>query len=124
MKKVEYSQAARRKLKALKLRLTAELGPETAAKALKRITDSARGLADFEEKGVMLSSMFDIHCDYRYLYAGHNYLFYRIEKDRIIIVEIFDEREDFMYKLFGISSISMHGIKSHKGAPSGYTIMP
>ena len=124
MKKVEYSQAARRKLKALKLRLTAELGPETAAKALKRITDSARGLADFEEKGVMMSSMFDIHCDYRYLYVGHNYLFYRIEKDRIIIVEIFDEREDFMYKLFGISSISMHGIKSHKGAPSGYTIMP
>ena len=52
MKKVEYSQAARRKLKALKLRLTAELGSETAAKALKRITDSARGLADFEEKAL------------------------------------------------------------------------
>ena len=110
MKKVEYSQAARRKLKALKLRLTVEIGPETAAKALKRITDSARGLADFEEKGVMLSSMFDIHCDYRYLYAGHNYLFYRIDKDRIIIVEIFDEREDFMYKLSGISSISQESI--------------
>lgn len=35
MKKVEYSQVVRRKLKALKLRLTAEFGPETAAKALK-----------------------------------------------------------------------------------------
>ena len=110
MKKVEYSQVVRRKLKALKLRLTAEFGPETVAKTLKRITDSARGLADFEEKGVMLSSMFDIHCDYRYLYVGHNYLFYRIEKDKIIIVEIFDEREDFMYKLFGISSISQESI--------------
>ena len=52
MKKVEYSQVVRRKLKALKLRLTAEFGPETAAKALKRITDSARGLADFEEKAL------------------------------------------------------------------------
>ena len=41
---------------------------------------------------------------------GHNYLFYRIEKDKIIIVEIFDEREDFMYKLFGISSISQESI--------------
>lgn len=110
MKKVEYSQVVRRKLKALKLRLTAEFGPETAAKVLKRITDSAKRLADFEEKGVMLSSMFDIHCDYRYLYVGHNYLFYRIEKDKIIIVEIFDEREDFMYKLFGISSISRESI--------------
>ena len=50
MKTVEYSQVVRRKLKALKLRLTAEFSPETAAKALKRIKDSARGLADFEER--------------------------------------------------------------------------
>ena len=110
MKKFEDSQVGRRNLKALKLRLTVEFGPETAAKALKRITYAARGLADFEEKGFKLSSMFDIHCDYRYLYVGHNYLFYRIEKDRIIIVEIFDEREDFMYKLCGISSISQESI--------------
>lgn len=26
--------------------------------------------------------------------------FYRIEKDKVIIVEMFDEREDFMYKLY------------------------
>lgn len=36
MKKVEYSQVVRRKLKALKLRLTAEFNAETAAKTLKR----------------------------------------------------------------------------------------
>lgn len=50
--------------------------------------------------------MYDVECDYRYIYAGHNYLFYRIENNKIIIVEMFDEREDFMYKLFGISSMS------------------
>ena len=33
-------------------------------------------------------------------------MFYRIEENRIIIVEMFDDREDFMYKLFGIRSIS------------------
>ncbi len=110
MKKIEYSHIVRRKLKTLKMRLTAEFGPESAAKALKRIMDSVKSLTDFEEKGVMLSSMFDIHSDYRYLYVCHNYLFYRIENDRIIIVEIFDEREDFMYELFGISSISQESI--------------
>ena len=110
MKKLEYSQVVRRKLKALRVRLTDEFGSEAAEKALKRITDAARGLEDFAEKGVAVSSMYDIDCDYRYLYVGHNYLFYRIEKDRIIIVEIFDEREDFMYKLFGISSISQESI--------------
>lgn len=110
MRKLEYSQIVRRKLKALRVRLTDEFGSEAAGKALKRITDAARGLEDFAEKGVPVSSMYDIDCDYRYLYAGHNYLFYRIEKDRIIIVEMFDEREDFMYKLFGISSVSRESL--------------
>lgn len=106
MKKLEYSQIVRRKLKALRVRLTDEFGTEAAGKALRRITDTARGLEEFAEKGVSISSMYGIDCDYRYLYVVHNYLFYRIEKERIIIVEMFDEREDFMYKLFGISSIS------------------
>lgn len=35
---------------------------------------------------------------------NHNYVFYRIEPEKIMIVEMFDEREDFMYQLFGIST--------------------
>ena len=104
MKKVEYSQIVRRKLKNLKARLTSEFGSEVSKKSIKKITDVARGLANFEEKGILVSSMYDIECDY--IYVAHNYLFYRIEKDKIIIVEMFDEREDFMYKLFGISATS------------------
>lgn len=52
MKKLEYSQIVRRKLKALRVRLTDEFGSEAAGKALKRITDVARGLEEFAEKGV------------------------------------------------------------------------
>lgn len=46
---------------------------------MKKITDAIRGLAKFEEN-------------------------YRIELDKIIIVEIFNEREDFIYQLFGTST--------------------
>ena len=106
MKRVEYSQIVRRKLKMLKVRLTAEFGAKVAAKALKDITRAVRGLETFEEKGVSVSSMYDVECDYRYLFVGHNYLFYRIESDKIIIVEMFDDREDFMYNLFGITTTS------------------
>lgn len=106
MKKVEYSQIVRRKLKNLKARFTSEFGSEVSKKSIKKITDVTRGLGNFEEKGILVSSMYDIECDYRYIYVAHNYLFYRIEKDKIIIVEMFDEREDFMYKLFGISATS------------------
>lgn len=104
MKKIEYSQIVRCKLKTLKIRLTSEFGLEVSRRALKRITKAVRGLADFEEKGVSVSSMYDMECDYRYLYVGHNYLFYRIERDKIVIVEMFNDREDFMYKLFGVNT--------------------
>jgi len=110
LKKVEYSQIVRRKLKALRRCLTDEFGLEVSRKTLKQITDAARGLGDFAEKGISVASMYDLGCDYRYLYAGHNYLFYRIESSRIIIVEMFDEREDFMYKLFGISTTSQESL--------------
>lgn len=110
MKKVEYSQIVRCKLKALRGRLTSEFGSEVSRKSLKQITDAARGLENFAEKGVSVSSMYDIDCDYRYLYVGHNYLFYKIEKDKIIIAEMFDDREDFLYKLFGISTTSQESL--------------
>ena len=110
MKRVEYSQIVGRKLKNLKANLTAEFGAEISRKSIKQITDVARGLGSFEKKGILVSSMYDIECDYRYIYVGHNYLFYRIEKEKIIIVEMFDEREDFMYKLFGIFTTSQESI--------------
>ncbi len=54
--------------------------------------------------------MYGIDCDYRYLYIAHNYLFYRIEENTVIVTEIFDEREDFMYKLFGITTTSQDSL--------------
>jgi len=68
LKKLEYSQIVRRKLKNLKTHLTREFGAEVSKKALKQITDTARSLVDFEEKGIAVSSMYDIDCDYRYIY--------------------------------------------------------
>lgn len=39
MKKVEYSQIVRRKLKNLRARLTSEFGAEVSRKSVKQITD-------------------------------------------------------------------------------------
>lgn len=54
MKKIEYSQIVRCKLKTLKIRLTSEFGLEVSRRALKRITKAVRGLADFEENSQYL----------------------------------------------------------------------
>lgn len=104
MKNVEYSLIVRQKLKELKNDLTKRFGSDVSKRSIKQITEAARSLGEFEEKGISVFSMYGIECDYRYLYVGHNYLFYRIERKQIIIVEMFDEREDFMWKLFGIKT--------------------
>lgn len=55
--KVEYSQIVRRKLKALRRRLTDEFDSEVSGKALKQITDVARRLERFAEQGVSVVSL-------------------------------------------------------------------
>ena len=110
MKKIEYSQIVREKLNRLKADLGQDFGAEVSKKSVKKITDAVRGLEKFEKKGIVVSAMYNIECDYRYLYVSHNYVFYRIESEKIIIVEMFDERKDFMYKLFGISTRTQESI--------------
>lgn len=104
--KIEYSQIVRQKMKELKENLTEQFGAKTASKGIKAITGSVRQLSDFPLKGGSVSEMFGIDTDFRYLYVKKNYLFYYLEGNRIIIAEMFDEREDFMFKLFGIRSES------------------
>ncbi|WP_036978688.1 type II toxin-antitoxin system RelE/ParE family toxin [Pseudobutyrivibrio sp. MD2005] len=101
---LEYSQIVRRKLKSLRAYLKAEYGEDVSKTAIKKITDAARGLQKFPNKGVDLSSIFDIDTDYKYFLVSPNYIFYYIEDDTVYIAEMFNEREDFMYQLFGIHS--------------------
>ncbi len=54
---------------------------------------------------------YDIQCDYNYIFVGHHYFFYRIkDKDTVLILEMFHEKEDFMRKLFGIVTTSQETI--------------
>ena len=54
---------------------------------------------------------YDLDCDYYMLFIEHNYFIYRIMDDMIMILEIFKEREDFMYQMFGIVTISQDTLK-------------
>lgn len=49
---------------------------------------------------------YDLDCEYHMLFIEHNYFIYRIMDDMIMILEIFNEKEDFMYQLFGIVTTS------------------
>ena len=74
--KLKYSPNARDKLSELKRQITGMYGQETAIKG--------------------------VPTPYRCLHTGRNYVFYRLENDTVYVTDIYDERENFLWKLFRI----------------------
>ena len=87
MKKVVYSPDAIEKIQKIERQVRAEYGDNTARKVKKAMYD-----------------LFGVTPDYRRLFVAHNYVFYLIEGETIQIVNLYHEKEDFMYKLFGVIS--------------------
>lgn len=63
-------------------------------------------LKKFPEGGIPLREKYDLGCGYYMLFVENNYFIYRILDDLILILEIFKEKEDFMYQLFGVITTS------------------
>ncbi|MDE5780191.1 MAG: type II toxin-antitoxin system RelE/ParE family toxin [Lachnospiraceae bacterium] len=111
MARLEYSQLVRKKLKKLRNELTQNYGENNSKKIMGNITKGVRRLETFPQAGTRISLQYDIKCDYSYIFVEHNYFFYRIkDKDTILILEMFHEKEDFMRKLFGIVTTSQETI--------------
>lgn len=105
MKKIKYTPDAADKLRELKKAITQSYGADKAIEIVKKITDAIRDLGTNEKKGPAVSQMFGVDTDYRFFFISHNYVFYRIEDECIRIVNLYHEREDFMWKLFGIETV-------------------
>lgn len=104
MKKLQYSPSAIEKLHEIKQDISARYGPKKAEYVIREMTREFHGLQQFENKGPSVENVIGIPCDYRMLHVQHNYAFYRIEENAVRIIDIFHEREDFMWKLFGIKT--------------------
>lgn len=110
MKRIEYSQIARKKLKNLRNELTEKYGNECSEKIIGEMTKDVRLLEQFSDSGVNISQMYDVDTDYFYIFTHCNYFIYRIEGDKVIIVQMFSEKEDFMMRLFGLSGRTQESI--------------
>ena len=104
MKQIKYAPDAADKLRAINRDILLQYGSQKSKIIMGKITGAIRGLADDEEMGPSVESMFGVSCDYRYLYVARNYVFYKAEDDCIRIINIYHEREDFMWLLFGIDT--------------------
>ena len=104
MKQIKYTPDAADRLRDIKRKVSQEYGNNKSKNVIGKIVKSINGLLEHENKGLSVQNMFGIAADYRYLYVAPNYVFYRIEDNCIRIINIYHEREDFMWKLFGIDT--------------------
>ena len=108
--KIAYSTTALLKRKAIKRELREKFGGSIAAKVSEHISSTIAALKEFPQMGVSLKTNYHLDCDYYILFVEHNYFVYRIQGDVILILEVFNEKEDFMYQLFGIQSTTQDTI--------------
>lgn len=110
MNKLEYSALVTEKLKNLKNRLTENYDSNTAKRILSEIMADADRLKEYEKSGTNISETYGIETNYWYLFTHQHYLVYRLERQKVIIVQMFNEKEDFMMKLFGVSGRTQESI--------------
>lgn len=47
-----------------------------------------------------LGKLIGVQSDYRYIFTEKNYVFYRVEYDKVQIVRVLNEYQDYMKQLF------------------------
>lgn len=101
--KLKYSPDASDKLKKLKKQIAASYGSDMATKIVSKIMREIRDLQDNPEKGSSVESILGIPTPYRFLHVEKNFVFYRIETDTIYVIDIYNEREDFLWRMFRVN---------------------
>ena len=103
MMELKYTPKAKEDLQNVKHSVLEHCGSEEiAVKVLREITKTVRNLAVFPYMGTELVKITGVLTDYRSLFCRHNYIFYRIEENCILIIRILNEKQDYMRILFGI----------------------
>ncbi|SFU52306.1 type II toxin-antitoxin system RelE/ParE family toxin [Butyrivibrio sp. INlla21] len=110
MNEIIFSPLVKKKMKALKEWLSGQFDEETAKSVLSGMISDTDILIENEKCGTNIAEMYEIDTDYWYLFTHQHYLIYRVQNKKVVIVQMFHEREDFMMKLFGISGRTQESI--------------
>lgn len=101
MKKLIYSPDYKEKLIKLRKNLDMDFGRETRLKVFATINHHIQLLKTQNYLGISVREMYGVDCDAYYIYSAHNYIFYEVTDDSILILDIYHEREDHIIKFLG-----------------------
>ena len=101
MTKLKYSHSAVKDLEEIGDYITETLhSPLAALNTVGKIQDIIDKLADFPLMGALLSSIFDMETDYRFLVSGNYIIFYRVQDDIVYIDRVLYNKRDYIAVLF------------------------
>ncbi len=99
--KISYSPEARSDLYQIKRYISNTLhNPIAADHIIERILKDCSYLKKQPYMGIGVAGKFGKDTDLRYLICGNQFIFYRIQNDKIIVTRILDGRTDYMRILF------------------------
>ena len=112
MRTVIYSDVVKSKLKSLKDRLIVIQGVKKGTKTISSMVSILDNLGEFADTGISIREKFDVDCpsNWYLLYCNRNYFIYSKSDKQINILEMYDNRQDFMNELFGIEMRSFESI--------------
>lgn len=98
---LEYSPMALNDMQHLRDYILTNWGENIAKKILKKMISDIRKLEEYPLLGVDLGKIIDVPTDYRYLVTEKNYVFYHLEVEKVRVVRVLNEQQDYMMQLFG-----------------------
>lgn len=99
MAKIEFSPTAREDLILLKNYINSQWGEPSSKEILNKIISDVSRLENFPLSGTSLSKIIGVPTDFYYIFTEKNYVFYRIESDKIYIIRILNERQNYLIHL-------------------------
>ena len=101
MKKLMYTPDYKEKIIQLRNDLDMQYGKETRKKVLSEIDHRIQQLKTFSYLGVSVREKYSVDCDFYYVYVAHNLVFYQVEEDSVKVLNMYNEREDYIIKFLG-----------------------
>ena len=93
--KIKYSPNSKEKLEQIK--------KYAGINIVKKIMKEIRSLEHNPRKCPKIENILGIPSCYYFMHIEHNYIFYKLDEEYIYVTCIYNEREDFMSKMFGIN---------------------
>lgn len=107
MQKIEYSKIVLRKLEKLKNKLAEEYGKAFSKSSINQTLDTLENsIFASSNPGISIKNRFGIDTTYRFIIVSPNIFILNIIKDKVIIKQMFHEKEDYISKFFKITKHS------------------